>query len=155
MLQVYLGLRVSNYDFSSSNPLLPIPLCLSVLWINLSIYLHRSLLDELTRPSGLFLPSVHRHPVFLQKGLAFHWCDLCRARIKGGQGCFRCKLCDFDMCVKCSRRQDAAVVSENMLRGDKGVRMESAVSNGTYFGRAMGMAKGEVSEDEERRTTAQ
>ena len=47
------------------------------------------------------------------------------------------------------------MVSENMLRGDKGVRMESAVSNGTYFGRAMGMAKGEVSEDEERRTTAQ
>ena len=59
------------------------------------------------------------------------------------QGAFRCKLCDFDMCIKCSKREDAAVVSENMLRGDKGVRTESAVSNGTYFGRALSMAKGE------------
>jgi ATP-binding cassette subfamily B protein len=30
-----------------------------------------------------------------------------------------------------------------MLRGDKGVRSESTVSNGTYFGRALSMAKGE------------
>jgi len=141
-IQVYLGFRVSSYTFSSS--LLPILLCLSVLWINLTVYLHRSLLDELTRPSGLFLPSVHRHPVFLQKGLAFHWCDLCRTRIKGGAGAFRCKLCDFDMCLKCAKRKDAAIVSENMLRGDKGVRSESTVSNGAYFGRALSMAKGEA-----------
>jgi hypothetical protein len=140
-IQVYLGLRVSSYTFS--NNLLPVLLCLSVLWINLTVYFHRTLLDELTRQKGLFLPKVHRHPVFLQNGLSLHWCDLCRTRIRGTQGAFRCKLCDFDMCIKCSKREDVQTVSENMLRGDKGVRSESTVSNGTYFGRALSMAKGE------------
>ena len=50
---------------------------------------------------------VHRHPRFLEQGrsMAFHWCDLCRQRMKGTDDgeVYRCSLCDFDACIPCSR----------------------------------------------------
>ena len=80
----------------------------------------------------------------MHTSLAYHWCDLCSVRIKGSDGAWRCKLCDFDMCRTCASRQDAAVVSENMLRGDKGVKVESSVSASSYFRRSLGLAQTEM-----------
>eukprot|EP01083_Nonionella_stella_P161308 528148_1 len=77
--------------------------------------------------------------------MAFHWCDLCRQRIKPTDGgVYRCSLCDFDVCMKCSKRSDAATVGENVLRGDRGVRAETALTNGGYFTRSMTIAKKEL-----------
>ena len=144
LYQVYAGLKVATLPelpFKAvSTPLL----CLTVLWINAQAYVFRNLLSELTRSAGLFLPpEVHRHPMFLEtnRALSVHWCDLCRQRIRGG--CYRCGLCDFDCCFQCSRRTDAATVGEDVLRGDRGVRAETAMTTGSYIRRTMQVAKSE------------
>jgi ATP-binding cassette subfamily B protein len=48
------------------------------------------------------------------------------------------------MCRTCAKRTDAATVSENMLRGDKGVREEAAVTNSSYFSRSLSLARPEL-----------
>jgi hypothetical protein len=128
--QVYAGLKVSTTSTTSNNSqstLLIVLLCMTVLWINAQGFVFRTLLEELTREDGLFLPpegtclytkkysqtllidscllpsltlfilTVHRHPLYYQddRGLAMHWCDLCRQRITSS--CYRCSLCDFDV----------------------------------------------------------
>ncbi|KAL3936128.1 MAG: hypothetical protein SGBAC_008483 [Bacillariaceae sp.] len=141
-------------------------LCLTVLWINAQTFVFRALLEELTRPEALYLPAeVHRHPMYYStsRGLAVHWCDLCKQKMTlknsaankgktngggggggGAIGCYRCSLCDYDVCLSCARREDAATVGENMLRGDRGVRVETSISNGGYFSRSMQIAKSEL-----------
>ena len=162
--QIYAGLKVSMYPGSSSYSnnhnsnsssindnfavAITILMCLTVLWVNAAAALFRILLTELTREQGLFLPpTVHRHPVYWEdsRGLAMHWCDMCRQRMKPGEGgCFRCALCDFDVCKKCSQRSDAATVGENVLRGDRGVRVETSLDNASYLRRSMEIARSEL-----------
>lgn len=108
-------------------------------WVNLEVYALRSLVGEMTRQSGLFLPAIHPHPLFKHKGVALHWCDVCSTKIQGGEA-WRCKLCDFDMCPKCAGRKDVATVAENLLRGDKGRRQEKQLSSFEYLKRALGLA---------------
>jgi ABC-type multidrug transport system fused ATPase/permease subunit len=135
----------SHHNHDPYNTLLIVLLCLTVLWINAQAFVFRTLLDELTREEGLFLPpEVHRHPMYFQddRGLAMHWCDLCRKRISAG--CYRCSLCDFDVCGACAKRNDAATVGENVLRGDRGVRVETNLSTVGYFQRSLQVAKTEL-----------
>jgi len=142
--QLIVGLKVSAYtgfggDGHSGYSAEVALLCVSVFWINLEVYALRSLIEELTREDGLFLPAVHPHPLFINKGVALHWCDVCSTRIKGHEA-WRCKLCDFDMCPTCAARGDVATVAENILRGDKGRREEETLSNVAYLLRALGLA---------------
>lgn len=135
-------------------------LCLTVLWVNAEAYVTRVLIVDLTRSTKglLFLPpEVHRHPLYLEtnnRSLAVHWCDLCKQRIQpssdvGSNGeastpsCYRCALCDFDICIKCSQRNDSAIVGENVLRGDRGVRAEASLTAGGYFQRSLQVIGGE------------
>jgi len=110
----------------------------------------------------LYLETDHR-------SMAFHYCDLCQQRIsvtsptattatsgngsnnanatanstakstKGGW-CYRCALCDFDICIACSKRNDAATVGENVLRGDRGVRAEASLTTTEYVKRSIAVA---------------
>jgi len=57
-----------------------------------------------------------------------------------GGWCYRCALCDFDICIPCSRRNDAATVGENVLRGDRGVRAETSLTTGEYVKRSITVA---------------
>lgn len=160
--QVYAGLKVVIYP-QDQNPHLPPLMCLTILWINTTSYFFGVIVEELTREKGLFLTAeVHRHPVFYEesRGVSMHWCDLCRQRIKpinnrrvgevdaeeGRElmGCYRCSLCDFDICHKCALRSDAATVGENMLRGDHGVRAETVIDNKSYFRRTLRIIKSEI-----------
>ena len=59
-------------------------------------------------------------------------------------GCYRCSLCDFDICIKCANRQDAAIVGENILRGDRGVRIQESLSTTTYITRSIQVAQKEL-----------
>jgi len=151
--QVYAGLKVSttttapHHNFEHSVTILL--LCLTVLWINAQAFVFRTLLAELTREDALYLPpEVHRHPMYFQAGggqLSMHWCDLCRQRIKPEEkGVYRCSLCDFDVCLKCAKRNDSATVGENVLRGDRGVRVETSLSTMGYFRRSLDLAKSEL-----------
>lgn len=105
LFQVYAGLKVSTFDHS--NGILTPLLCLTVLWINAQAYVFRTLLSEMTREKGLFLPpEVHRHPMHLVRGsglAAYQFCDLCHQRITRegddntqSRACYRCALCDFE-----------------------------------------------------------
>lgn len=158
--QVYAGLKVATIDFDASSSsssswgynetIIPL-LCLTVFWINVQSYVFGTLLTELTREDGLYLPpEVHRHPMYIETGraISLNWCDLCRQRIQPSQGeeatCYRCALCDFDVCLKCANRQDAATVGENVLRGDRGVRAEIALTTTGYFQRSLQVAKQEL-----------
>ena len=115
-------------------------------------------------------PEVHRHPLYLEtdhRSMAFHWCDLCQKRIGGAAAapkatcrvattpsngqqttkkenkegwCYRCALCDFDICIACSKRNDAATVGENVLRGDRGVRTEISLTTSEYVKRSITVA---------------
>jgi ABC-type multidrug transport system fused ATPase/permease subunit len=139
--------------------------CLTVLWINAEAYIIRVLVLELTRKEEglLFLPpEVHRHPLYLEtdrRSMALHWCDLCQQRISAKttatctvasdgnnkkaskEGwCYRCALCDFDICIPCSKRNDAATVGENVLRGDRGVRAETSLTTSQYVKRSISVA---------------
>jgi len=54
--------------------------------------------------------------------------------------CYRCALCDFDICIACSKRNDAAIVGENVLRGDQGVRTETSLTTSQYVKRSIAVA---------------
>lgn len=103
-----------------------------------------------------------------RRSMSMHWCDLCRQRISSttttataaaaatcrvatntassspaaaaGGYCYRCALCDFDICLPCSRRNDAATVGENVLRGDRGVRQETSLTTSDYVKRSIAVA---------------
>jgi ABC-type multidrug transport system fused ATPase/permease subunit len=135
-------------------------LCLTIFWINVEAYVTRVLIVDLTRSTKglLFLPpEVHRHPLYLEannRSLTVHWCDLCKQRIQANNddtnngiattpSCYRCALCDFDICIKCSQRNDSAIVGENVLRGDRGVRAETSLTASGYFHRSLQVIGGE------------
>ena len=143
--QVYAGFRVARLEHATEA--VTCLLCFTVLWINAQAYVFRVLLAELTRESGLFLPpEVHRHPMYYCNvaGMSFHSCDLCHQGIPNGEGCYRCAMCDFDVCLKCARRSDAAIVGENVLRGDRGVRLQENLTNTAYVKRSIQVAQREL-----------
>jgi hypothetical protein len=146
--QLYVGLKVSVYELpgrsgGGRHTAEAILLCLSVLWVNVEVFALRTLIMEKTRQSGLFLPDVHPHPLFISKGVHLHWCDVCSTRIRDGHA-WRCKLCDFDMCSACAGRKDRGTVGENLLRSDKGKRKDRELSSATYLRRALLLARKEA-----------
>jgi ABC transporter transmembrane region len=154
LYQVYAGIKVSTLEHPATEAIVPL-LCLTILWVNAQAYVFRTLLAELTREEGLYLPpQVHRHPMYLEnsRNISVHWCDLCHRPIGGrnasaageSTACYRCALCDFDVCLKCAKRNDAATVGENVLRSDRGVRVETSITTSGYFQRSLQVAKGEL-----------
>jgi len=152
-MQIYVGVKINGFAWGPDNEVTGdhaearrktktaqiLLVCAGVLFTNIQAWLARELVKELTRDSGLFLPAVHAHPLVYDGTICRHWCDVCSTPIRRG-GAWRCKLCDFDLCVPCASRKDAATVGENMLRGDRGTRRESDVSSSAYLRRAVGLA---------------
>ncbi|KAL3916741.1 MAG: hypothetical protein SGILL_005040 [Bacillariaceae sp.] len=167
LFQIHAGLRVATMEdanrhendaahqhYDTVHLVQIILLCMTILWINAEAYATRVLIVDLTRTTEglLFLPpEVHRHPLYLEtnnRNLAVHWCDLCQQRIQNNNtsnrsgsnstpSCYRCALCDFDICLKCASRNDSAIVGENVLRGDRGVRVETSLTASDYFHRSL------------------
>lgn len=116
-------------------------MCLTVLWINLETYFARSIAQELTRDDGVFMPKIHRHPLYFDQNVFFYnHCDLCSTRLKTS-GAWRCILCDFDLCPTCMKRDDLPNVSENIIRSDKGVAEQKTTSNVSFFLRGIEIAR--------------
>eukprot|EP00924_Labyrinthula_sp_SR-Ha-C_P003257 maker-scaffold_15-snap-gene-4.0-mRNA-1 protein AED:0.08 eAED:0.08 QI:0/1/0.5/1/1/1/2/25/926 len=140
--QIFVGIKVSSYEWRHEKTLEIFSMCVSVLWINLMAYYYRAKISDDTKEEGLYIPKVHKHPVFWGTGYFRHRCDLCGKSIRNKVGgVFRCKLCDWDCCVACCKRDDIQDVGENLLRSDKGVRQEKNVSNYSYFKRALELAR--------------
>ena len=143
LCQVYVGIKVHSYHWRRKKTWPEIlVLCSSVLWTNLAAYFARELATELTRDDALYLPKVHAHGLVFDASIIHHWCDLCSTPIRD-KGGYRCKLCDFDICLKCASRKDAAVVGEHLLRTDAGVPIASqeSLSSANYLMRAISLAK--------------
>ena len=139
--QVYVGIKCLDFKFNGRfRDVQAVLMCLSVVFVNLEVWLVRTIVEESTRDDGLYLPHMHSHPLFFDNSLARHWCDLCSQPVYKA---WRCKLCDFDACVKCVSRTDAATVGENLLRSDKGVIKEKTLSTTQYLVRALALASGE------------
>lgn len=146
--QVYIGLKCINFSFS--NELVEGSLMgLGVLWVNIMTWTLREIIQQQTVEEGEYLPSLHPHRLHLHTSLAAHWCDLCGQQCKEGRA-FRCKLCDFDLCVICHSKKDSSSSSssftlEGQIRGDKGVRSSSidTARGDQYFMRALKLVYGE------------
>ena len=103
--QVYVGVKLNNFDWGPpaafegdrgrerrrTKTAQILLVCAGVLFTNISAWLARELVRELTRDDGLYLPEVHAHPLVYDATLSRHWCDLCGTPIRRG-GAWRCEL---------------------------------------------------------------
>eukprot|EP00040_Diaphanoeca_grandis_P023777 m.129827 g.129827 ORF g.129827 m.129827 type:complete len:898 (-) comp29434_c0_seq1:80-2773(-) len=131
-IQVYVGIKCVSYDYQDD--LMAALMCITVGWINIELYLIKSLVEKITNEDGYIEPKIHHHPLHYVPKLPLHNCDRCRAMITAGA--FRCKSCDFDCCEKCFRKRDASK-AEDQVRGDKGVREVKEIKTSSYTARAL------------------
>ena len=76
---------------------------LLIIIINMEFFALKNVVDMSTEEHGENLPSLHLHPVFFTNETKMHRCDICSDRIK--EEAYRCKTCDFDLCLKCYKRR--------------------------------------------------
>ena len=140
-LQIFAGIKCIGFNFTNE-ALHGALMGLGVLWINVLAWALRELVEMSKRAGGALsakLPDLHPHTLRFTTKVSNHYCDVCSLRLEGGRG-YRCKLCDFDLCVRCFTRVDLRT-TEGVLRGDKGVRKEENLSTMGYFRRALGLAR--------------
>lgn len=135
-IQAYVGVKCVSFHFADE--LSSVLMCISVLLINIEIYLLKNLIDIITKDEGVRMESIHNHPIFYVKQLPLHNCDLCQDKIKAGA--YRCKSCDFDCCVKCFLKKDISK-AEGQVRGDKGLKNVEEVKTSAYAWRAIGFCR--------------
>lgn len=143
--QVQTGIKMVTFDFPSDQIVeLAILMGSAILWVNLEMILLKSLVTYLTREEGYLFAELHPHRVFYDDTIVGHHCDLCRTRIvqrsSGFSGGYRCRQCDFDICMQCFKRKNRSR-GEGVVRGDKGVKEEVEVSSRSYLVRALKLAK--------------
>jgi hypothetical protein len=106
-----------------------------VLWINLQQFIIGNMVEWLTIGEGYLWKDVHPHRMYFAN-LHCHWCDMCREKIQNG---FRCRTCDFDMCMACFKKKNHSS-AEGVLRGDSGTRDLAELTTWMYVKRAFGLA---------------
>mmetsp|Transcript_25777 Transcript_25777/g.38159 ORF Transcript_25777/g.38159 Transcript_25777/m.38159 type:complete len:725 (+) Transcript_25777:119-2293(+) len=142
--QVYVGLKCISFHYPSERNRMNrvgALMGLAVLWANVLSWSLRELVSKGYREDGMLVPSLHPHRLHLHATMAGHWCDVCSTQIKDGRA-FRCKLCDFDLCVRCYSRKDKLTM-EGIIRGDKGARQDAELSSIEYFERAIRLVRTE------------
>eukprot|EP00667_Euglena_gracilis_P006497 EG_transcript_6552 len=136
-MSVYTGLKSVTFQYATEavqGPLIIAPkLPPLVALINAEFYVAKGLVTFLTKEEGHFEPLLHTHPLYFST-VAYHYCDLCNLPVE--KHAYRCRLCDFDVCVPCFRKGNRST-SEGLLRGDKGIHEEQQVGNVVYFLRAI------------------
>lgn len=140
LIQVYVGLKCISFNYTRETEEGAL-MGLEVLWVNIIAWLLRELVQRATKDEGELCPNLHPHRhvfpfvavcmlyfesdliicphdrLHLHTALAAHWCDLCGQQCKDGRA-YRCKLCDFDLCIICYAKKDTFTL-EGQLRGDK------------------------------------
>jgi len=128
------GTAIKSVSFRYPREAIQGPLIIAlVAFINMEFYFARTVAERFTKEEGIVVPLLHNHPVYFSQ-VDYHNCDLCWTRIE--RDCYRCRYCDFDICVTCFRKGNKST-SEGLLRGDKGIHEELEVSNLGYFWRAI------------------
>eukprot|EP01038_Epipyxis_sp_PR26KG_P016156 gene16156-21962_t len=140
--QVYIGLKCISFEFKNEKRDGSL-MGLGVLWVNIITWFLRELIQRSANDDGEYIPALHMHKLHLHLSLGSHWCDLCGQQCKDGRA-FRCKLCDFDLCMVCySKKGDLKFTLEGQLRGDSGIKNEESLTNDRYFMRALALVREE------------
>ncbi|KAF4653640.1 hypothetical protein FOL47_010418, partial [Perkinsus chesapeaki] len=87
-------------SFNSSGDV--VMLCSLIFWANLEYFLAKDIFNSKCSDPGELLVGVHLHPVFFMTDMKCHSCDVCMERIEDDG--YRCKTCDFDVCLRCHAR---------------------------------------------------
>lgn len=124
--QVFLAIKAITFKFDNE-ALQGSLMGVGVLFVNIQVAVLRCLVVQITSEldSGVFLPALHKHKLLPQgKGAIMHRCDVCG--LKCGANSSRCKVCDWDVCITCLRREQKkeASTQEGALRSDKGSRQD-------------------------------
>lgn len=147
--QVYLAVKAITFKFDNE-ALQGSLMGVSVLFVNIQVAVLRSLVVQITSEldSGIFLPALHKHKLLPQgKGAIMHRCDVCG--LKCGPNSQRCKVCDFDCCQTCLRREQKkeqekeASTQEGVLRSDKGSKPEEGGEKRSYMRKVLALLKAE------------
>jgi hypothetical protein len=138
--QVYIGLKCISFNYDNQNRDGAL-MGLGVLWVNIISWILKEYVQKSIKDDGEYLPALHPHRLHLHMSLASHYCDLCGQQCKEGRA-FRCKLCDFDLCIICYSKRNKFTL-EGQLRGDKGVRRESQLTGDKYFMRSLSLIRSE------------
>jgi len=140
--QIYVGLKCISFDFQKDEKRDGALMGLSVLWINLIVWVLNEIVSTNSRElGGELLPLLHPHRLHLNLIVAGHWCDKCRTPCEGGRA-YRCALCDFDLCLRCYAKRNKGNV-EGQIRTDKGVKVEECLSSTSYFWRGVSLVQSE------------
>eukprot|EP00038_Savillea_parva_P030911 m.81314 g.81314 ORF g.81314 m.81314 type:complete len:1003 (+) comp9403_c0_seq1:317-3325(+) len=131
IFQAYIGVKCVKFHFDTT--FTTILMCITVLWVNVELFLLKNLIDILTRDREVDAPALHHHPLYFVKKLPLHSCDVCSDKVKGSA--YRCRQCDFDVCARCFAKQDLTK-QEKIVRGDKGVHEVAPVNSTSYIARA-------------------
>jgi ATP-binding cassette subfamily B protein len=97
------------------------------------------LVRVLTEETGETLPHLHLHPLFFELDLQSHTCSVCEELMeKPLYAGFRCRVCDFDLCVRCHRTSGRADALGHACRALR--RTGKPVTTWTYLGRILALA---------------
>eukprot|EP01128_Nolandella_sp_AFSM9_P007822 TRINITY_DN4407_c0_g1_i1.p1 TRINITY_DN4407_c0_g1~~TRINITY_DN4407_c0_g1_i1.p1 ORF type:complete len:948 (-),score=189.43 TRINITY_DN4407_c0_g1_i1:48-2849(-) len=137
--QVHIGIKTVLFPFEGSYTIPAICLVSLIVWMNMELFIARSLAEDLTKDVGKFFPHLHQHVLhFTSSDAMGHICDLCRKRRI--REAYRCSDCDFDLCLNCTRKKSKGK-GEGLIRGDGGVKEERDISNWEYLRRGLFFAK--------------
>ncbi|CEL94100.1 unnamed protein product [Vitrella brassicaformis CCMP3155] len=132
-MSIYTGIKCVTFSFS--NPAVQgLLMAATVLLINLEFILTKMAVGATTKIEGVLIQKLHPHRLFFDETARSHMCDVCRSRIRGES--YRCKVCDFDCCIPCYKKQGSSA-NEGLLRSDKGPKEEKTLSTFSYFVRAI------------------
>eukprot|EP01126_Amoeba_proteus_P067528 TRINITY_DN9992_c0_g2_i5.p1 TRINITY_DN9992_c0_g2~~TRINITY_DN9992_c0_g2_i5.p1 ORF type:complete len:835 (-),score=170.10 TRINITY_DN9992_c0_g2_i5:103-2607(-) len=138
--EIMMGVKavlVRIQDQGKSYTFVAFMLGLSVLCMNLELWLSNTILLVLTREDGFFFPNVHSHPLYYSTDCVGHICDFCQSR--GLREAYRCESCDYDLCVMCTKKTNKSG-GEGLLRTDRGVKEDMDFSNWDYMRKALSYA---------------
>ncbi|KAK7197360.1 ABC transporter transmembrane protein [Novymonas esmeraldas] len=118
-------------------PLQQVLMAITVLWVNMEVFLLDVFLGDLVGGADVLKPHLHPHPLRFNHGVKATKCDVCNQRIIKED--FECVACDFDCCLNCYRRKAMTTAENNLTRSDKGIAAEMAqLSPFVYIWRSLG-----------------
>ena len=140
-IQAFVGVKCVSFSFGRlSEGIAGSLLGIQVLYLMLESALSQWIVTAATKTSGHLIKQFHVHPLHYIDKLPGHYCDLCRSRMRRG---YRCKMCDFDVCVSCFTSKDKSR-GEGVLRGDKGVKEEKEITNTIFMKRAFALCRPQI-----------
>mmetsp|Transcript_62272 Transcript_62272/g.56144 ORF Transcript_62272/g.56144 Transcript_62272/m.56144 type:complete len:971 (+) Transcript_62272:74-2986(+) len=104
MFEGYIGIK--TVFFVTSNYWIHFLFGFSILLTHFEMYWVKKYIDDSTEPDNkLFDAHIHGHALF-PRNVNGNWCDLCWTKLE--KTCYRCDKCDFDICLKCWKKERKA-----------------------------------------------